>query len=90
MLVRFPQTLVVTEHHQLGRFGELVLAPGGRLWQPTQVAEPGAPALALQAANDRHRLLVDDDSNGQDPDPIAFGRGGEPLAAGNTLRAGDT
>ncbi len=89
MLVRFPQTLVVTEHHQLGRFGELVLAPGDRLWQPTQVAEPGAPALALQAANDRHRLLLDDAGNDQDPDPIVFGRGGEPLAAGNTLRAGD-
>jgi len=89
MLVRFPQTLVVTEHHQLAHFGELVLAPGDRLWQPTQVAEPGAPALALQAANDRHRLLLDDARNDQDPDPIVFGRGGEPLSAGNTLRAGD-
>jgi hypothetical protein len=57
MLVRLPQTLVVTEHFQLGRFGQVVLSSGGRLWQPTQVARP-ARRRSPQAANDRNRILA--------------------------------
>lgn len=33
---------------------------------------------------------MDDGANGQNPDPIVFGRGGLPLSASNTLRGGDT
>jgi uncharacterized protein len=90
MLVRFPQTLYVTEHFQLGRFGQVVMSSGGRLQQPTNMVEPGAPALALQAANNLNRIIVDDDLQNQNPDPILFGRGGLPLSASNTLRGGDT
>lgn len=90
MLVRFPQTLYVTEHFQLGRFGQVVLSSGGRLQQPTNVVPPGAPALALQAQNNLNRIIVDDASQAQNPDPILFGRGGLPLSASNTLRGGDT
>ena len=90
MLVRLPQTLYVTEHFQLGRFGQVVLSSGDRLDQPTNVVAPGAPALALQAANDLNRIIVDDALQNQNPDPILFGRGGLPLSASNTLRGGDT
>lgn len=90
MLVRLPQTLSVTEHFQLGRFGQVVLSSGGRLTQPTSVADPGAAANALQAKNDLNRIVLDDATNGQNPDPIAFGRGTGPLTAENTLRGGDT
>jgi uncharacterized protein len=90
MLVRLPQTLYVTEHFQLGRFGQVVLSSGGRLEQPTNVVAPGAPALALQAANNLNRIILDDASQAQNPDPILFGRGGNPLSATNTLRGGDT
>ncbi|MBL1130020.1 MAG: ExeM/NucH family extracellular endonuclease [Chloroflexi bacterium] len=90
MLVRFPQTLYVTEHFQLGRFGQVVMSSGGRLAQPTNVVAPGAPALALQAANNLNRLIVDDALQNQNPDPILFGRSGNPLTAANTLRGGDT
>jgi predicted extracellular nuclease len=38
----------VTEHFQLGRFGEVVLSSGARLPQPTSVAAPGAAALACR------------------------------------------
>lgn len=89
MLVRLPQSLLVTEHFQLGRFGQVVLSSGNRLTQPTSIALPGAPAAAVQAANDLNRLIVDDDLNGQNPDPILFGLGGNPLSASNTLRGGD-
>jgi predicted extracellular nuclease len=90
MLVRFPQTLSVTEHFQLGRFGQVLLSSGARLRQPTEIALPGAAANALQAANTLNQLLLDDASQAQNPDPIVFGRGGQPLSAANTLRGGDT
>lgn len=90
MLVRLPQALEVTEHFQLGRFGQVVVSSGARLRQPTDVLAPGAAAAALQAANNLNRLIIDDGLNSQNPDPIVFGRGGQPLSAANTLRAGDT
>ena len=90
MLVELPQELTVTETFQLGRFGEIVVSSGGRLDQPTNVAEPGAPAQAIQAANNLNRLKLDDALQNQNADPIVFGRGGDPLTAENTLRGGDT
>ncbi len=51
---------------------------------------PGAPALALQAQNNLNKIILDDASQAQNPDPIVFGRGGQPLSASNTLRGGDT
>ena len=90
MLVRMPQTLYVTEHFQLGRFGQVVLSASGRLLQPTSVRMPGIEALNLQAANALNRIVLDDARNDQNPDPVVFGRGGQPLGAANTLRGGDT
>ena len=90
MLVTVPETMTVTEHFQLGRFGQVVVSSGGRLDNPTAVVDPGAPALALQAANNLRKIIVDDALQTQNPDPIVFGRGGQPLSASNTLRGGDT
>jgi len=90
MLVRLPQTMYVTEHFQLGRFGQVVLSSGGRLQQPTNVVAPGAPAIAMQLANNLNKIILDDASQAQNPDPILFARGGNPLSASNTLRGGDT
>jgi len=90
MLVRMPQTLYVTEHFQLGRFGEVVVSSGDRLYQPTNVVLPGAPAQALQTANDRNRIIVDDNQTNQNPDPIKIARNKQSLSASNTLRGGDT
>lgn len=88
MLVDIDQALTVTETFTLGRFGEAVLSSGGRLINPTAVAEPGAPAQALQAANDRNRIVLDDGDNRQNIDPTLYPQGG--LSASNTLRIGDT
>jgi uncharacterized protein len=90
MLVRLPQTMVVTEHFQLGRFDQVVLSSGNRLKQPTNLVAPGAPALALQDQNNLNKIILDDASQAQNPDPILFARGGQPLSASNTLRGGDT
>lgn len=88
MLVRFAQTLTVTEHFQLGRFGQITVS-SGRLWQPTQRHAPGPEAVALAGLNARNRLVVDDANDAQNPDPIVFGIGNAPLTAATALRAGD-
>ena len=90
MLVRFPQTLYVSEHFQLGRFGQVLLSGTARLPQPTNIALPGAPALAQQTSNDLNQIFLDDEQQLQNPDPIRFARSGNPLTAANTLRGGDT
>ena len=88
MLVDIDQELSVTETFTLGRFGEVVLSSGGRLITPTSVVAPGADAIALQAANDRNRIVLDDGDNRQNIDPTIYPTGG--LSAANTLRIGDT
>ncbi|MBN1641101.1 MAG: ExeM/NucH family extracellular endonuclease [Anaerolineae bacterium] len=87
MQVSLPQTLTLSDNYQLGRYGEVVLSLG-RLMAPTSVVTPGAPANALQTANDLDRLILDDDSLWQNPEPIVYPP--PELSAGNTLRAGDT
>jgi uncharacterized protein len=84
MLTTFPQTLSATETFTLGRFGEVVLSTGGRLFTPTQVVSPGAPAVARQDLNDRSRIQLDDGSTVQNPPVVPY------LGIDNTLRIGDT
>ena len=86
MKVISPQSLTVSENYNLGRYGELVLS-NGRLFNPTNVAEPGAPAIAAQAANMLNRIILDDGSRAQNPDPILYPNPG--LSAVNTVRGGD-
>ncbi len=40
--------------------------------------------------NNLNKIILDDASQTQNPDPIVFARGGLPLSASNTLRGGDT
>lgn len=86
MLVAFTHDLVVTEHYNLGRFGEVMLSVNDRLWNPTNIVLPGAPALALQDENNRSRIILDDGLNLQNPDPVIYP---DPkLTYTNTLRTG--
>lgn len=87
MSVAIAQTLTVNETYLLGRYGQILLA-NGRLPQPTNIAEPGAAANTLQAQNNLNKLMLDDASNLQNPDPVIFPAPG--LSAENTLRSGDT
>jgi uncharacterized protein len=92
--------LTVTEHFQLGRFGQVVLSSTGasnqpgtdaRLEQYTQFNDPsvaGYNAYLQEIAT--RRIILDDGRGTQNPEPIIFGRGGQPLSATNTLRGGDT
>ncbi|MBN1965421.1 MAG: Ig-like domain-containing protein, partial [Anaerolineae bacterium] len=86
MAVIIAQELTVSENYDLHRYGQLTLSQGGRLFQPTNVAAPGAPALAVQDDNNKRSIVLDDASNLTLPPtrPVPY------LAADNTIRTGDT
>ena len=93
-------SLTVTEYYQLGRYGQVLLSAMGssnqpgtdaRLDQYTQFNAPSVSGYATYLADIAARkIYLDDGSAVQNPDPIIFGRGGNPLSAVNTLRGGDT
>ncbi|MDM8549124.1 ExeM/NucH family extracellular endonuclease [Desulfobacterales bacterium HSG2] len=87
MRIQLSQTLTITDNRDLGRYGQIVLS-SGRLMNPTAVTAPGASANAQQAANELNRIIIDDGSSIEYPDPIPYP--GSGLSASNTLRAGDT
>jgi predicted extracellular nuclease len=81
MLVTLPGELAVTEVYNLGRYGEMVVAPQ-RLFIGTNGDYPlSKPDEALLA-----KLIVDDTLNRQNPNPLPYLRGS---GADATLRAGD-
>ena len=84
------QHLYVTDTSSLQRFGQITVTSDPRLYEPTQVREPGEAASEYLASNNLNRLLLDDGTNAEYTDPIVFGRGGDPLSAANTLRATDS
>jgi uncharacterized protein len=100
MLVKFPQTLTATETFTLGRFGEVSLSAGGRIFNPTNFVDPNdnpasgtnssgtsnvAAVTAQQDLNNRSRILLDDASSVQNPPVIPFLN-----PADTTLRIGST
>ncbi|MCH9690723.1 MAG: ExeM/NucH family extracellular endonuclease [Gammaproteobacteria bacterium] len=87
MRVFFDQRLIVNEVYNLGRYGEVLLG-SQRHYIGTQVAAPGADALAVTKANILDSILLDDGLMTQNPEPIRYP---EPeLSANNTLRVGDS
>jgi predicted extracellular nuclease len=84
MSVIFTQSLYLSDMFNLAQFGEIWLSSGNRLFQPTQIVEPGVTAVAQQTANNLNRILIDDGTNTQYVNPTAF------LPAGGTLRLGWT
>jgi hypothetical protein len=76
--------LTVADNYTWGRYGEVGLAFGGLVWNPTELVAPGADALQLQAENDWRRIQLDDGSTVQNPPPLPPYNGLD-----NTLRVGD-
>mgnify|MGYP000079587120 CR=1 FL=1 len=73
MLVRVPQRLTVTSAYELERFGALVVASGGRLYQFTNVEEPDAGGYRRhREANAARSLILDDGSRGENPAELRF------------------
>ncbi len=83
--------LTVTETFKLGRFGQVGLSGNGRINQYTQSNAPSVSGYADYLANlQDNYIILDDGSTTQNPDPTIHARGGQPLSASNTLRAGDS
>ncbi|MEV5826342.1 ExeM/NucH family extracellular endonuclease [Spirillospora sp. NPDC052242] len=78
VLLRFRGEMVASETYDLARYGEITVAEGGRLFQPTDGHDDSS-----QAENDARRLLVDDASNVQNPDTVPY------TADGRVVRLGD-
>ena len=83
MLVRIDGALTVQQNFFQARFGQLTLGAGGRHETPTNRHRPGPQAAALADQQARGRLLLDDGSSLQNPNPAAY-----QFAAG-VPRAGD-
>ncbi|GLX00572.1 ExeM/NucH family extracellular endonuclease [Microtetraspora sp. NBRC 16547] len=78
MLVTFKGDLAASEIYNLGRFGEITLSEGGRLWQPTD-------RKGVDSEKDARRtILLDDGSNVQNPATLPYHSEGS-----NTVRLGD-
>lgn len=94
MLVTFPDTLVVAEFFGLDRYGELLLAAGGRPRQFTDQNPPDAANfIDHQIDLARRSIVLDDDNNLQNAaefgnTPYFWPRPG--LSADNFFRGGDT
>ncbi|TDD54058.1 ExeM/NucH family extracellular endonuclease, partial [Nonomuraea terrae] len=78
MLVTFKDDLAASEIYNLGRFGEILLAEGGRLWQPTD--REGVDA----EKDSRRSILLDDGSGVQNPARLPYHSEGS-----ETVRLGD-
>jgi hypothetical protein len=81
MLVTIPQALTVTETYNLGRYGELLLSSGGRLFNPTNGQGGSLEEYELR------QIILDDASSRQNPNPLPFLS--SPGVDG-TRRVGDT
>ncbi|WP_194755417.1 ExeM/NucH family extracellular endonuclease [Aliidiomarina indica] len=88
MWVETTQSLTVTDVFNVARFGEIGVSKG-RIFQPTQVVRAGDDARALQAENDRNRLLIDNARTGTYRTPYMTGADGfSELSASNPIRNG--
>lgn len=88
MLVTLSGMPTVTEVYQLGRFGQVTLAPT-RLYQFTHNNLPSvAGYTAHLEALAKNTIILDDGTNAQNPDPVVYPQGN--LSMANSLRIGDT
>ena len=90
MQLRINTPLTVTGNTGLSSYGEIAASFGGRLFQPTETALPGAPAQAARQDNARRLLLLDDNRTSKDPRNLWFLPqaldDAHPLRVGSVLR----
>jgi predicted extracellular nuclease len=84
MLVTLQGTFTVQQNYFLAQFGQLTIGAGGRHETPSNAYRPGSPQnLALADQQARSRLLLDDGSSTQNPNPTPY------FFASGLGRAGD-
>ncbi|SFR66128.1 hypothetical protein SAMN05216203_2316 [Marinobacter daqiaonensis] len=86
MVVALSEPLEVTDTWNLGKYGELALAPRHQ-FIPTQLERPGPGIATLYQQQELERLLVDDGHRKRAPRPVPYPPGG--LSPDNPLRIGD-
>ncbi len=86
MWLRIRAPLTVTGNDGLLRFGELATSFGPRQFSPTERHPPSRAAEAMDADNQRRRLILDDNRDGEYPGTLWFLP--EPLSAQAPLRVG--
>jgi predicted extracellular nuclease len=85
MLVTIDTPLAASQNFFQGRYGQVTLSAGGRLEKPSnRYPANSAEAASMADDNARRRILLDDGTSIQNPNPTPY------LGADNTLRAGDT
>ncbi len=93
MFVRLPQPLVISEYYNYDRYGEMILAlpleGETRVYTPTAIDEPGAPAQARAFENSLRAITLDDGLGAQNPATLRHPNG-NPLSLANLFRGGDT
>lgn len=89
MRISMPGPMTITEYFNLDRYGEFLVAAGGRVYQYTQVNPPDAAGYQAFLEDFALRTItIDDGYNYQNPDPLIY----PPLefSATNSFRGGDT
>ncbi len=87
MRVRIAAPLTISGTESLARYGELSVAFGGRLWQPSERARPGSAGYRqVEADNAHRRLLLDDGSGERDPAQVDYLDGQAAPRTGTVLR----
>lgn len=94
MRVHLPQPLVIAGHANYDRYGEIWLAlpeqGEKRPYVPTQLAAPGSEKQQARRDRLKHsRILLDDGSHRQNPDPPRH-PAGDAFTLEHRFRAGDT
>lgn len=86
MRLRIEAPLTVGRNDELRRHGSIGVSFGGRLFQPTEQAQPGPAAAVVATDNARRSLVLDDGSEDENPESIAWlvGSAG-PLRAGSEI-----
>lgn len=85
MLVEIATPLTVSQNYFQGRYGQVTLAAEGRLIKPTNLYPAGSvDAQNLAGDNARRRIILDDGTSLQNPNPTPY------IGDDDTLRAGDT
>ena len=97
MLVTLVGPFTAQQNYFLGRFGQMTLGTGGRLWTPTNVfrpsSDPASQGQLLNADNIRRSIVLDDGSTLQNPNPTPYILSDSSPLAGtsvNMVLAGDT
>ena len=85
MLITFPEEMTASQNYFQGRYGQVTMSSGGRMYNPTNTFLPESDeAVYMADENNRRMIILDDGTTSQNPNPIPY------IGTDNTLRAGDT